>query len=118
MAKHTFFLMLSFILLAGGCATGAAGITVDPAGNGASTSMIIAGTDCESGASRYGSTLTIVYVGEKDWVVYTDRGYFDCTPGAEKYFHFVSGTEVVDSRDIRERYRVPGLREMFMKEGR
>lgn len=63
---------------------GAARITVDPAGGGVNTSVIIAGTDGESGLSRYGSTLTIVYFGVNYWIVYADRGYFDCTPGAEK----------------------------------
>lgn len=103
------------ILVACGCATGANRAATVHSGRSVDAAVILARQDCEAGSSHYGKTLTIVCVGEKDWVVYTEKGYFDCTPGAEQYFHFVRGMEAASVEEYREQYHVPGLREIFMR---
>jgi hypothetical protein len=102
-------IMLTFTVLYCGCSP-AREMTRAETGNGTAAVARI------EGSTRYGTSLCVTYFGEKDWVVYTDRGYFDCTPGAKKYFHFVKGIEVAGPDEYWDRYYTPGLRELFMKE--
>lgn len=102
--------LLLVLLLACRCATGVK-IATDAVPDERCT-IVPAGSNGEQAAYRYGTALTVVYFGEKDWVAYTDKGFYDCTPGAERHLHFVRGIDVVSMKECRERYYVPGLRKI------
>jgi hypothetical protein len=52
-----------------------------------------------------------IYMFEKtaDWVMLTDDGRFDATPGALKKMYFTKGKEIIPLESLYEKYYVPGL---------
>ncbi|MBL7808053.1 MAG: caspase family protein, partial [Saprospiraceae bacterium] len=52
---------------------------------------------------------TMAILNEKDWVITTPSGLFDASPGAMELMYFISGDEVIELEQLKERYYEPGL---------
>jgi len=52
---------------------------------------------------------TLISIDSTDWAVVTTEGLFDASPGAMKLMYFVSGMEVIELDQLKERYYEPGL---------
>jgi hypothetical protein len=107
--------LLVIMAFFGGCATSPNPVMTDTRTGSAETAMALTRESNNAAASRYGDSIAVVYFGEKEWVVYTDKGCYDCTPGAERYFHLVCGLEVAPVDEYRVKCHVFGLRGIFMK---
>jgi ankyrin repeat protein/WD40 repeat protein len=52
---------------------------------------------------------TLIPIDSTDWVVTSPTGLFDASPGAMNLMHFVSGMEVIEFNQLKDRYYEPGL---------
>ena len=51
----------------------------------------------------------IVHLNGEEWVVTTPSGLFDASPGAMQLMYFLSGEEVIELEQLKDRYYEPGL---------
>ena len=51
----------------------------------------------------------IVHLNGGEWVVTTPSGLFDASPGAMQLMYFLSGEEVIELEQLKDRYYEPGL---------
>ncbi|MFH0895610.1 MAG: caspase family protein [Bacteroidota bacterium] len=54
-------------------------------------------------------TASLVSIDQSDFAVITPTGVFDASPGAMKMMHYVSGKEIIEFNQIKERYYEPEL---------
>lgn len=66
----------------------------------------------DAGSSNLLATLAVL--NEKDWVITTPSGLFDASPGAMELMYFISGDEVIELEQLKERYYEPGLSAKLM----
>jgi WD40 repeat protein len=52
---------------------------------------------------------TIVPLKMSDWIVFTPDGRFDCSPGGEKFIHWVADNEIIDFDQLKDKLAEPGL---------
>ena len=52
---------------------------------------------------------TLAYLDQEDWAAIAPSGLFDASPGAMLKMYFVSGLEVIELDQLKERYYEPGL---------
>lgn len=57
---------------------------------------------------------TMAILNEKDWVITTPSGLFDASAGAMELMYFISGDEVIELEQLKERYYEPGLMAKLM----
>lgn len=51
----------------------------------------------------------IIILSQNDWAITTPSGLFDASPGAMEMMYFLSGEEVIELEQLKERYYEPGL---------
>jgi len=58
---------------------------------------------------------TLVQTDSLNWVITTQNGLFDASPGAMDKMHYVVGLEIIELNQLKDRYYEPGLLKKIMK---
>ena len=53
--------------------------------------------------------LTLISIGENDWVVTNPDGFFDASDGAMESIHFVRGMKFIEQEELKKLYYEPNL---------
>ncbi|MEO0734041.1 MAG: hypothetical protein AAFZ52_14495, partial [Bacteroidota bacterium] len=61
------------------------------------------------GADHLNLLLTIIFLDDRNWVATTPAGLFDASGAAMNQLYFSLGTEIIDARQLEQRYYEPGL---------